>query len=361
LRDGYACGFFNLFIEINKAPAELAGQARAYRAFARAHETRQAQQENMGLRVPNDVRWIHNSGERELIALQNSDCTTVGREFDFRESLTNGADQAVARLGAGVLALVGIRLYEFGSLIVHVSEKRVGIQIKGVVAGEVHLYNPAAAIHGVKARPDEIAVIKNIAGRGHQVDAAQRGLQNLRTATDGVEIELAGALGADQVTRGSFYDDVTGNFLEVHIARDALQLHITVDLLHVDQAGLCLELEFRFFGNKHLEIGFDIMRLCGLCQRAGADINPVADLLDINRDFARSHIAGNHDFPVFPGFHFDAPVDDVLQDYQRAPLDGEMAFLVVGLAGPGWRRGTKKESRAKKGQNAALNYLSLHH
>ena len=47
---------------------------------------------------------------RRLVAFQYADCTTVGREFDFRETAANRAEQAFGEFGGDVLYAVGIGL-----------------------------------------------------------------------------------------------------------------------------------------------------------------------------------------------------------------------------------------------------------
>src|ERR1700747_3179255 len=54
-------------------------------------------------------RWREN-----LVALQNANCTTVGREFDFGQALPDSTEQAVSELRCHVLDAVRIRLEERG-------------------------------------------------------------------------------------------------------------------------------------------------------------------------------------------------------------------------------------------------------
>jgi len=61
-RDAYTGCLFDAFVQIDEMPAELAGQAGADRAFARAHETSQANHLGTGLRAPSDEGLSHNSG-----------------------------------------------------------------------------------------------------------------------------------------------------------------------------------------------------------------------------------------------------------------------------------------------------------
>jgi len=93
-----------------------------------------------------------------------------------------------------------------------------GLQIEGVIAGEADFDEAAAAVHAVHAGMDEIAVVENVAGRGHQIHAGQGGLEDLHVAADGSEFEFARALRANQRAAGGLDDDVAGDFLQMNIA-----------------------------------------------------------------------------------------------------------------------------------------------
>ena len=95
------------------------------------------------------------------------------------------------------LHAVRIGLEESFGLIVDGAGGGLRVEIEGVVAGEVDFDGALAAAHGVEAGADEVAVEKNVARRGEEIDAGQSGLKQLRVAADGVEIELAGALRAN--------------------------------------------------------------------------------------------------------------------------------------------------------------------
>ena len=77
LRYGDARGFFDFFIEVDEAPAKLLREARADGAFAGAHEAGQRDDGNTRGVAAKNRRLIHDSCRRGLIALQNSNCTTV--------------------------------------------------------------------------------------------------------------------------------------------------------------------------------------------------------------------------------------------------------------------------------------------
>ncbi len=126
------------------------------------------------------------------------------------------------------------------------------VEIEGIVAGEADFDEAFAALHGIDASADEIAIIENVAGSGHQADVGERRLKHLRAAADGGEFEFAGALGADQRAARGLDDDVAGNFLEMNIAGNTFEFHVARDLLDVDHAGLGFELKFGFFRNGEL-------------------------------------------------------------------------------------------------------------
>jgi hypothetical protein len=65
LRDRYAGGFLNAFVKVDEMPAELPGQARAYRAFARTHEASEANYLCARLCAPRNGGLIHNSGSAD--------------------------------------------------------------------------------------------------------------------------------------------------------------------------------------------------------------------------------------------------------------------------------------------------------
>src|SRR6266853_1544396 len=76
------------------------------------------------------TRWWR----EKLVALQNANCTTVGREFDFGEALSNGAEQALGKLRREVFDAVRIRLQVRGGAIVDGAHGGLRFQVKGIVA-----------------------------------------------------------------------------------------------------------------------------------------------------------------------------------------------------------------------------------
>ena len=177
-------------------------------------------------------------------------------------------------------------------------------------------------------------------------------------AADGVEFELAGAESANQGATGGLDDNVAGNFLEVDIARNALELHIAVHLLDEDEAGLGAKLQFRLLRNQELKIGFNLVRLGRGNQGIGVDVDAVADLFHFNRNLAGDGGAGDHHLRVFPGLYLDPAIDDVVDDHDGAILDGEMAFLLLRGACEGGRGSTEEETSAEDAQHIT-NHIDL--
>src|SRR6266849_6408994 len=94
----------------------------------------------------------------ELIALQNANCTTVGREFDFGEALTDGAEKALGELRCPVQSAVGIGLQIRGGLIIDGANGGLRFQVKGIGAGEANFDETFTALHGIEAGADKIPV-----------------------------------------------------------------------------------------------------------------------------------------------------------------------------------------------------------
>src|SRR2546429_9532955 len=66
---------------------------------------------------------VTRSRREKLVALQNANCTTVGGQFDFREALSDGAEEPFGELRCQVFDAVGIRLQVRGCLIVDRAEE----------------------------------------------------------------------------------------------------------------------------------------------------------------------------------------------------------------------------------------------
>src|SRR5262245_33379532 len=126
-----------------------------------------------------------------LIALQNANCTTEGRELDLGEARADATEKALHILGSDVASTVRIGLEERFGAVVHGAQIRLGIQVERICAREADFYDAFAALHGVEAGAEEVAVIKNVAGSGHDVDVVQSGLKNLRVSADGGKFKFA--------------------------------------------------------------------------------------------------------------------------------------------------------------------------
>ena len=289
------------------------------------------------------TRWMR----ERLIALQDSNCTTVGGEFDFREPQTDGAEESFGETGSQVLDAVGVGLEISGGAIVHGAQGSLCFQVKGIVAGETDFDEALAALHGIEAGTDKIAVEENVSGGGKKVDVGQAGLEDLGVAADGAEFQLSSALSADEGAAGGLDDDVAGNFLEVDIAGDAFELHITHDLLDVDEAGLGGELKLSLFGDGELEIGFEFLGLSGRVENGGGDFDTISGLLKVHVNLAGSASATHHNLKIFRGLYLDTAIGHVMNANHRTALDGEM--LLKMLAGSDSRGGPKEQSGTEHG------------
>jgi hypothetical protein len=98
-RDGNAGGFLDALIQVDKAPPKLTGKAGADGGLTSAHETSETNHCSARLRASTDLDLVHDPGKRGLIALQNSNCTTVGGEFDLGEALADGAAHTAVEFG----------------------------------------------------------------------------------------------------------------------------------------------------------------------------------------------------------------------------------------------------------------------
>src|SRR5712664_4263051 len=218
---------------------------------------------------------VTQSRREKLVALQNANCTTVGGEFDFGEALSDGAEEALAELRRQVFDAVGIRLEVRGCLIVDRAHGGLRFEVKGIVTREANFDEALAALHGIEASADEIAVKENIPGSGEEADIVKRRLENLGAATDGLEIQLASALGADKRAFRGADNDIAGFFLQVDIAGDAFERHVAHNLLDINKSRLGLELQFRFFGHGELKTGFQFPGLRRGIENIGSDVDAV--------------------------------------------------------------------------------------
>src|SRR6266850_3472577 len=296
---------------------------------------------------------------RKLIALQNANCTTVGGELDFGEALTDGAKEAFGEFGGDALDAVRIGLEEGGGAVVHGAQGGLGVEVERVGAGEADFDEALAALHGVQASADEIAVEENVAGSCEDADIIERRLKKLGSAADGLEIQLAGTLRANQGAFRGADDDVAGDFLEVDVAFDAFQSHVAHDLLDIDEAGLGLQLQFGFFGHTELEVCFEFQGLGGGVQNAGSDIDTIADLLHFKANLVGDLAGGDVHLGIPGRLHFDAAIGDVVNHHDGPALDGKMLLeMITGSACGGAR--AEENYGAGAGQDAALKVLKTH-
>jgi len=100
----------------------------------------------------------------KLIAPQNADCTTEGRELHFGKSGADAAEKTVRVLGGSVTNAVCIRFEKGFGAIVHSAEICLGIEVERIRAGEADFDDALAALHRVDAGAEEISVIQDVAG-----------------------------------------------------------------------------------------------------------------------------------------------------------------------------------------------------
>jgi len=74
------------------------------------------------------------SEREQLVALHDADCTTVGREFDFREAHPDSAEEAVGPLRSDVFYAVGIGLQKGNRLIIDDAGGGLRLQVKRIGA-----------------------------------------------------------------------------------------------------------------------------------------------------------------------------------------------------------------------------------
>src|ERR1700687_5242684 len=104
------------------------------------------------------TRW----SREKLVALQNANCTTVGGEFDFREALSDGAEEPLGELRCQVFDAVGIWLQVCGCLIVERADRSLRLQVERIVAREADFVEALAAVLGMEAGADKIPIKENI-------------------------------------------------------------------------------------------------------------------------------------------------------------------------------------------------------
>src|SRR5271168_3328804 len=144
------------------------------------------------------------------------------------------------------------------------------------------------------------------------------------------------------------------------VAGHAFEGHIAHDLLDEDEASLRFELQRGFFGDHQLEIGFRFRGLRAGIEKGGGDVDAVAGLFGFDTDFLGGLGAGEDDFGVAPGFHFNAAIANVLDDHHGPTLDGKVLFKVLRTGGE--RRSYRPEeySSAQNWKHVTPNQSQTH-
>src|SRR5690242_12555002 len=350
LRNGETGGFLDAIVQIDESPGKLASEQSANSGLAGTHESGDAENRGAGGNPTRRRRSGHRKEARKpvserLIALQDTNCTTVGREFDFGEAGAHRAEDAFGEFRGKPPDAVRIGLEESGGLVVDGAHGGLGLQIKGIVTGETHFHDPLAAPHRVKAGADEVAVKEDIARCGADIHVGQRGLEDLRAAADGIEFQLAGTLRTHERAAGGLDNNVAGDFLEMNVAGHTFQCHIAHDLFNVNQTVFGPELKLGFFRHRKLEAGFEVRALGGRIKNAGVDVDPVAHLLHVEPDLVRVLIGNDHNFLILGRLHFDAAIGDVLDDHNRTVFNRKMSLDTL-------PRSLRCRGRKKKGDDA---------
>ena len=129
----------------------------------------------------------------------------------------------------------------------------------------------------------------------------------------------------------------------MNIAAVTFELHIAIDLLDVNQAGFGFELQFRFFGNGELEIGFEFERLRGSIENIGVHVDAVTGLFNVESDLVgRLRTDDVYLVSVFPGLHLDAAAGYVVNDDDRVAGDIELFFDALASGARGRDTGKQK-------------------
>src|SRR5690242_4437897 len=103
---------------------------------------------------------------RSLVALQDANCTTVRGELDLGEAAADSAEKALGEPGGTVFEAMGIGLEKGFGAIIHAAGGGLRVEIERIVAGEAHLDESPAALHGVEAGADKVAINQNISRGG---------------------------------------------------------------------------------------------------------------------------------------------------------------------------------------------------
>src|SRR5215475_14232297 len=155
LRDEKAGRFFNTIVEVNKAPCQLTSEERADGGLAGAHESGEANNGRAPGASAKSGILRHDCGANKSIALQDTNCTTEGRELDFSEAGADAAEKTVRVLSSGSANTVCVGLEERLGAIVHGTEICLRVKIERIRAGKTNFNYAFAASHRVKAGAEE--------------------------------------------------------------------------------------------------------------------------------------------------------------------------------------------------------------
>src|SRR5712691_10125804 len=89
---------------------------------------------------------VTRSWREKSVALQNANCTTVGGEFDFGETLTDGAEEPVRESRCDVFGAMRIRFEVGRGPIVDRAQVGFRLQVKGIVPREADFDEAFAAL-----------------------------------------------------------------------------------------------------------------------------------------------------------------------------------------------------------------------
>src|SRR5580698_11476100 len=121
------------------------------------------------------------------------------------------------------------------------------------------------------------------------------------------------------------------------------ELHVTHDLLDVDQARLGLKLELSLFRNGELQIGFELQRLRRSVENVRSHVDAVAHLLDVETNLVGSLRADDVYFGVLPGLNLDAAVGHVMNHDDGPPGNAELLFNALSRTGGEGGRGAPSQ------------------
>src|SRR5437773_8619700 len=105
---------------------------------------------------------VTRSRREQLVALQNANCTTVGGQFDFGQTLSDRAEEALGELRRLVDHAMRIGFQIRGRLVIDRAHGGLRLQVKRIVARKADLDEALATFHGIEAGADEVAFKEDI-------------------------------------------------------------------------------------------------------------------------------------------------------------------------------------------------------